>query len=438
MRRQSDPGEISKVRALSSAANAGIVVTLVLLCAAAFMWDWFLTQVMIGLHMNDFGKFYYSARAFLEGQDMYAPSPATDMQEMGQQLLNMNPPHFHVLVLPLATLDPSQALALWMGASIFALVLSLLMIGREVGYRATRQRVLLIVLASLAFSGSQAFFLTGQLSLLLLLPITICWIEARRGHWGRAGAWLGACLSVKPFLLIFLPYLIGRGRVRALVVAVGTAATCLGVGLLVFGVEGYRSWLGALTQSGDWAWTGMNASTLGMFQRVFSATPLFVPLKFAPRLVPFWIVAAGVIGIGTFMVVLDDKTRSSTDRAFAVLLVASQLVSPLGWVYYLWLPAGPIAALASSPVRSGFWRSPASSILGAVTLVGLLTPLTVVYYFRLQGWATLTVGSAYFWATLALWILILLDFAHARHGRPGDSLPTETYATELLRSRRLQ
>src|SRR5688572_20635915 len=75
------------------------------------------------MHMNDFGKFYYSTRLFLEGQDMYGVSPATGIEVAEnevRQFWNMNPPHFHLLLLPLARLPPIPAFAVWGGLSLVA------------------------------------------------------------------------------------------------------------------------------------------------------------------------------------------------------------------------------------------------------------------------------------------------------------------------------
>ena len=84
----------------------------VVLCAVCLLFYIQLTVYMVQrLHMNDFGKFYYSARLFLDGQDMYGPSPATEIpvgETETRQFLNMNPPHFHLLILPFALLSPDQ------------------------------------------------------------------------------------------------------------------------------------------------------------------------------------------------------------------------------------------------------------------------------------------------------------------------------------------
>lgn len=382
---------------------------LVTICAVAFVLDVALMHAMTSLlHMNDFGKFYYSAQAFLDGGDLYAPNAATNLRFVEApelQFLNMNPPHFHLLLLPLARLPPDVAVTIWLGVSLTALLLSILVIGREVNAAWTSTGLLAVAAGTLAFAGTQSFFATGNLSLLLLLALTICWGAARDGRWTTAAVWLGACLSVKPFLLIFAPYLLLTRRFRALVVTLATAALCFAAGSLIFGVDAYRSWYGALAQSGDWAWGVMNASLLGVFRRAFDTQPIGTPLVVAPVLVKGWVVAAGLIGIVTLVACLRS---ADVDRPFALLLVAAQLISPLGWIYYVWLPAGPIAALALKPRT----RATLSTCLAVVAAVGFVYPMPFLLAFRTHAWATLTIASVYFWATLALWGWLLADSRH--------------------------
>ena len=65
------------------------------------VWNAYLAyELATDLRMNDFGRFYYTAVAFLQGQEMYGPRPAEVVQpselRTGQQLGNLNPPHFHL------------------------------------------------------------------------------------------------------------------------------------------------------------------------------------------------------------------------------------------------------------------------------------------------------------------------------------------------------
>jgi hypothetical protein len=102
------------------------------------------------------------------------------------------------------------------------------------------------------------------------------------------------------------------------------------------------------------------------------------------------------------------------DRAFAFLLVAAQLISPLGWVYYLWLPAGPLAMVAANRTRRSRGAMFVSGLLSVVALGSLLLPPTALLEFQPSRWATIAIASAYFWATISLWGWLMLDFAQSR------------------------
>jgi hypothetical protein len=396
--------------AMRDLRNVLVGVALGALCLAAFVLDALLLRKMMELHMNDFGKFYYSARAFLAGTDMYAPSPATDVgigAAAHLQFLNMNPPHFHLIVLPFAMLPPDQAAIVWMAVSLFALMLSLTLIGRELGITWTPLSVLLLVLGVSSFAGTQAFFLTGQISMLLMLVMTACWIAARHSRWGAAAVWMGLCISVKPFVAIFLPYLLLTRRYRAAFVAIATAGAAFAVGFVVFGQENLASWYRALAQSADWTWAEMNASLLGFFRRAFDLQPIAPPLVVHPGWVNVWIPIAGVVGAATLFVAIGDRSVHAVDRAFALLLVAAILISPLGWIYYTPVIAGPVAALLIDEWQ--LTRHRWSALIAGVAVAGFFWPHPLLGLLQPNRWATVFFTSAYFWAVLAGWTWLMLE-----------------------------
>jgi hypothetical protein len=90
-----------------------------------------------------------------------------------QQFWNMNPPHFHLLLLPLALLTPGVALTLWIGAGVGCLLASLRLIVREVGLPCRPWTHRLALCGLLNFAGTAAVCITGQLSFLLLLQVTL-------------------------------------------------------------------------------------------------------------------------------------------------------------------------------------------------------------------------------------------------------------------------
>src|SRR5678815_530208 len=238
----------------------------------------------VKLHMNDFGKFYYSARLFLDGADMYGPSPATAMpinDSVVVQLLNMNPPHFHLIMLPLALLAPERALQTWIVLNLAGFLLSLLLLTRELGLVWTVPRVLWVTLGVLVFSATGAVVMTGQLTFLLMPMMTLAWRAARRGHSIAAACWLGVLVGIKPFMAFLALYFIFRRQIAPVIVMAGAVVASFAVGLAVFGWQAHQSWLNAL-RSANWSWPPMNGSIPGFFARAFAESPTFTPVLLRP------------------------------------------------------------------------------------------------------------------------------------------------------------
>jgi hypothetical protein len=398
-------------------ARVLIAAAVLIACAAWVSYYLILARAMVEqYHLNDFGKFYYSAQQFLAGEDMYAPNRATSMYVgpgLEHTFLNVNPPHFHLLLLPLAKLPPLTALAVWTLASLLSLACCLGVMTRELGLTITPARALWSLLALLAFAATGAVIITGQMSLLLMVPITLAWRAARQDRWSRAATWIGVAMSVKPFLLIFVPYFMARRQWLAVAYAIATFITSFGIGRYVFGLEAYESW-GRTLAGTDWPWAAMNGSILGVLVRSAAESPYYTPVVLARQLIrPIWMIGALTTLITTIWIAARDRTPLGVDRGFALLLVGALLVSPLGWVYYLWLPVGPILALAVA-WRLSDRRPRAIAIVSMAAAVCLVCPLILVTAWQPSGWRTLTLGSAYFWGTLLLWTALLLDHAAAR------------------------
>lgn len=396
------------------------------------LWNIYLAIIMIKLNMNDFGKFYYSALSFLQGRNIYDINPAMLIPVSALEyyiFLNLNPPHFTILILPLALFSPKIALLLWSLISLLFFLASFFIIFREVEVKFNSWRVVLLVIGLLAFAGTGTVVVTGQLSFIMMLLITLFWVDSRNDRWIRAAIYLGLAMSIKLFLMIFLPYLLLRKRWRAVIVASGVALACYGLGIMILGWDNYRVWLHDL-QLANWSWAAMNASVQGLFSRLLAPTPYFQPFFTKPALVkPLWLITGGLVGIVTLALTIPDKSRKEVDRNYALLLVAAQLISPLGWIYYSWLAFGPLIALGVSWYRA--WQEQkeadrsllkARNFLMLIALLGFLLPLNCLLNFQPNMFITFSLGSAYFWATLALWLGLCLDVKLA-WGRSTQGLP---------------
>ncbi len=346
------------------------------------------------VHWNDFGKFYWAAINWRQGGSLYAPTVATRMEvrEGWMQFLNLNPPHFHLVILPLLQLSEWTAGVLWIGVNLLAAIVSCALIARELQLHVPRTRVLAWVCLGLASAATGTNAMTAQCTGLLLLPMTVAWIEARRGRWAMCGAWLGVLISLKPFLGLFLPVflLIRQWRAGIAACASGLAATALGA--MVFGWRAYIEWIGALGNV-NWVWAGINGSMRGVITRFFDPSPNFAALSAHDAvIVPIWLTASAAV-----LIVSVRALDRSPDRVFALTVLVSLLISPLGWVYYLWLAAPACLALWSERVPPVVW----------IGLGLLCTPLFSIGSGQPSALASATLGSAYGYGMLLLWFGLL-------------------------------
>jgi hypothetical protein len=290
---------------------------------------------------------------------------------------------------------------------VLCLVTSLIVIKRELGIVADFGQARTVAILLLAFVGTTAVLATGQSSWVLMLPMTLAWKWARNGRWSAAGIALGVCISFKLFLLVFLPFLFFRRRWDSIFAAVSATAVCFAAGLLLFGIGAHESWLQALG-SAEWAGHHMNASLLGALSRVFDASPEYAALWSVgtDRVRGLWLLGSIAVGATTLMATIrGSDSRHAVDYAFALLIIAALLISPLGWVYYLWLMAGPMAAQFVA------WRDEprewVSNGLFWVAAAGLMWPLGAAVIAQPNPVATVTIGSVYFWALTLLWLAVL-------------------------------
>ncbi len=173
----------------------------------------------------------------------------------------------------------------------------------------------------------------------------------------------------------------------------------VGIGLIVGGVSAYRSWLFAL-QAVTWPAHLANGSLLAVVARELTEPPNMItiaPLAIRPEWVlPIWGVLLALVG-GPALWTLRKITNR--DQAWLLVGVCSLLLSPLGWVYYAPLLAGPVIAR---------WHEGAR-----ITRVSLgigYGCFCIPYTFLVQphgSAATFIIGGTYTWGLLA-WLLAAL------------------------------
>jgi hypothetical protein len=348
--------------------------------------------------MEDFGLFYASARQYVERGQLYGPLVRPGQREPSDAR-NLNPPHVNLLILPFGLMPTGPALLAWVLLNLCALA-DMVRIGvHEVHWRPLSIGGLASAVFLLAWAPTAALVITGQLALLIAWLVARAWRAARRHSWSRAGMWLGAAMSAKIFLLIFVPYLALRGRWQALRTAGLASVSSLLVGCLVFSPDAYVEWW---QQFGEVTWQGhyMNASIWGVLARVLDDFKAYQPLACVPSWIPVvWAATASSVLVVTYWRIA--RAVENVDLEFTSLISASLLVSPLGWVYYIWLLVLPGSATALARERA---PSRVTALVWCGIAIGLLWHASATVWLQPSALATITIASPYFWAVAAIWV----------------------------------
>ena len=388
------------IRALSLAVLIGVGAHQLLACAAIA------NTTITTRDLADFGVFYEAGRrARARDPNPYsAQSPAAP---------NLNPPTSLFAFVPLSLLPRHTAFLLYVVLSLSCAAIALRIAFREVGIRQgpTAWGWALVLLLCSAPTAAVVTF--AQFSWILWAPVTWTWAAVRGGRVPRAAAIGGVLISLKPFLGLFVPALLVQQRPRLAAIATLMATVCFGMAILVFGWQVMTGWFRAL-MAVTWGGNVFNASIFGLCQRLFApsaATVAIAPLVHAPM-------ASVVLSLSGALVVLalsmkavrrlrTDCSAVSVDYVFVVTLSAALLVTPLGWTYYHVYLVGPFLGLLSTPQ----WRSGLRMrwALIAVAILCFLLPPPILLLGQPSAWATLSIGSAYFWGTLAIWGVLMVQ-----------------------------
>lgn len=262
------------------------------------------------------GTLWEPARALLDGGAVY-PEPTREALLSGNP--TVYPPTFIVAVVPLALLPVALAVWLWF-ALLGACVLAALWI---LGVRDWRCHVLCLTSPVTVYGLAY-----GNLTIVMVLLLALVWRFADRAR--IAGLVLGIAVTAKLFVWPLVVWLVLTRRFLAAVWAIGTAVVLVFGAWAVIGFEGLRSYPALLDVVQDvYAIRSYSVSTV--------AAALGAPVSWAVAVA----VLAGIVCITAagWIVRRADGDR----RAFAVLVAACVLASPIVWPHYAALLFVPIA-----------------------------------------------------------------------------------------------
>jgi hypothetical protein len=346
-----------------------------------------------GSSTTDFISFYQSGSQFLAGTDPYVPFVA-------YRGPNLNPPWIVALMSQLSRLPLSEAVVIWWAFSFACFFVAIHLIARTVapGHDVVIASVLLVTQA--AYSNIRL----GQVAWPVMLLLTAAWCTDRLRRPVACGALLGLAISWKPFLIVFIPYVVWR-REWTMLAAMGVAiAATVAAGLVAVGVASYRSWLTILRLVG-WEGHVLNGSIAGFFSRALELPVAVASTADLATTARLWLnvlwIASGLVAIALTAVTI--RAARNRDVAWASLPLLAILLSPLGWVHYVPLGAGAIVAvLLSAP--------PSARALAVASWLLVCNPLAWSLPTNESGRVMmLTMASSYTWGTLLLLGAVLVS-----------------------------
>lgn len=340
----------------------------------------------------DFDSFWRSARALLEGGDIY---------DTGARLVNLNPPSWTVLISPLGLLEPIDAYRLFVLLCVLVVLGYLAWTAEEVGLRPAWA----VVGAGLLLLSSPLIstLALGQVYPVLALGLVAAWISDRRGDRRLSGAALGLVVALKPSLAPVLLWPLVRRRWDAFAAACVSGLVATLVGLVVAGPAATWRYVGVLNEGSANAYWD-NASIPAAMARFFTEHPYGQNAATLP-----WMVYVGyALGIAVILLTAA-RIRGGGEAGLWALVAASLLASPIAWHNYLVLLAPGVLLLLARG-----WTAPALFLL-ALQAIPAQWPLL----WNEEG----TVGATfaltlYLYVLLAHWVLLLLAVEPVA-GEPG-------------------
>lgn len=253
-------------------------------------------------------------------------------------------PAFAVLTIPLGFLPLSVAKGFWFASSVALLAVLIAMSVRLL----PQQRKPTPLLAGIAVVVLGKFYarelLLGQVNLLFAVIATGALLAMKVKREMLAGSLLAATIAVKPYGILFVPWLIARWRGPSVVTAcLGTAVVFL-LPVALYGVEGnialHQTWWQTVTDSTTPNLLNPdNVSLAGLYAKWLG------PGEPAARLVV--ITAFALLALPTVVFLRRRGIRFPDGLEGSLLLMLIPLLSPQGWDYVLLIATPAIVHLAN-------------------------------------------------------------------------------------------
>jgi hypothetical protein len=277
-------------------------------------------------------------------------------------------PAFAIAIAPIAQLPPMTARAVWLA---FSVVLLVCLVSWSTSLLPDRRHSTLFV-AGFASLALGKFFIRelglGQSNILMAVLVLSAVAAWRTKREGAAGAMLAVATIVKPYAVIFLPYLAARRGARGAAAYLGVIAAALLLPALRYGWAGnlelLQGWFTTVTGSTAPNLAGQdNVSIAGIFAAWVGVGPLASLLAVGLTVALLGVCARAIL-----------RARNVTHPEYldaALLLFLIPLVSPQGWDYVLLVSTPALMLLIDrldQMARPVQWIAVACMVIAGLTI----------------------------------------------------------------------
>jgi hypothetical protein len=319
----------------------------------------------ISQEMRDFEVYWTAASRAVASEPLYR---AEDGHFQFKYL-----PAFALAAVPLAALPLRVAKGIWFAASAALLVALLVLSLRLLDERRRPTWLLMaVMMVSMAkFFGHE--LVLGQVNLLFAVLVVSGILAMRRKRDVLAATWLVAGVVVKPYALLFLPWLaITRGRLAA-ASAVVALVLVVSVPVVLYGFDGtislHRAWWRAVTSSTAPNLTNPDNVSVAAWTAKWLGENRNAALTAA-------IISGGLLAIASLIILHGRDVKAREALEGALLLTLIPLLSPQGWDYVFLVATPAVAIIANyddrlpKPLRILTWLALAAIGLSIYDLLG--------------------------------------------------------------------
>ncbi len=253
-------------------------------------------------------------------------------------------PAFAVLAIPIGLLPLLAAKFVWFFSSIALLVALVKMAVRlPVERRKTLRWLVIVTVVSLLKFYAHELVL-GQVNILFAVVATGALLSMKAKREVLAGALVVLAIVIKPYAVLFVPWVIARRQLPSI------ASACAGLALVLVLPAALYGWDGNVTLHREW-WrtvtettapnlaTYDNASLAGMFFRWFGPGELSARVAYGTGVV--------LLGVAALVFLFRRGVTFPEGVEGALLLTLMPLLSPQGWDYVFLIATPAIVYVAN-------------------------------------------------------------------------------------------